>query len=272
VQAMQHGGQIELAPLFGVHARWRKRVYEAIWQRIRQFWREEKWIRITDDEENPRFVGLNVPVTLAEQRAMEGLGIGLKQLREEYGPELQQIYQQEPGMRQVVNLDNELGSLDVDILVEEIPDVVNMQGEQFELLVRMYEANPQGISWETVVEASTLRDKDKILGKTLTKEQKAAQQKQQQEIEIAKQITLREKVAEISETEAKAEKLKEEAIAQRIENALVQADIGTILEGQAAEVLEKQGKAMDAVNKAIQTDVETQMLGEDPDPQTISVT
>ena len=35
----------------------RSRLHEATWLRIRQFWTSEKWIRVTDDEKNTRWVG-----------------------------------------------------------------------------------------------------------------------------------------------------------------------------------------------------------------------
>ena len=36
------------------------RVFRAVWARIRQFWTAEKWIRVTDDEHNVKWVGVNV--------------------------------------------------------------------------------------------------------------------------------------------------------------------------------------------------------------------
>jgi hypothetical protein len=35
-------------------------VFRKIWNRIRQYWTAEKWIRVTDDERNVKWVGMNV--------------------------------------------------------------------------------------------------------------------------------------------------------------------------------------------------------------------
>ena len=67
VLAKQQGAMRAITPLTDRLHRFTLRVYEAIWMRVRQLWTEEKWIRVTDDEHNIKFVGLNRPVTLAEE-------------------------------------------------------------------------------------------------------------------------------------------------------------------------------------------------------------
>ena len=37
-----------------------KRVFRAMWNRMRQYWTAEKWMRVTDDERNVKWLGLNV--------------------------------------------------------------------------------------------------------------------------------------------------------------------------------------------------------------------
>ena len=66
IQSLQQGGLTELTTLFDGHSAWKRRVYRQVWNRIKQFWDSEKWIRVTDDESNLRWVGLNQPVTLGE--------------------------------------------------------------------------------------------------------------------------------------------------------------------------------------------------------------
>jgi len=65
--AKQQGGMIEITALTDHLHLLTREVYRHIWMRIRQFWTEEKWIRVTDDERNVRFVGLNRPITLEER-------------------------------------------------------------------------------------------------------------------------------------------------------------------------------------------------------------
>ena len=62
IQAQQQGGLIELATLLDGYRMFKQEVYETIWHLIRQFWTEEKWVRVTDQENNVKFVGLNQPV------------------------------------------------------------------------------------------------------------------------------------------------------------------------------------------------------------------
>ncbi|MEY4414962.1 MAG: hypothetical protein RIQ53_2255, partial [Pseudomonadota bacterium] len=60
-------GLAELGPPLDAHKQFQLDVYRKVWNRIRQFWTAEKWIRVTDDERNVRFVGLNQPMTLGQQ-------------------------------------------------------------------------------------------------------------------------------------------------------------------------------------------------------------
>jgi len=156
--AMQQGGQMALGPIFDGLRHWQKRVYRQVWNRIRQFWTEERWIRVTDDEDNLRWVGLNRPITVRET------------LEQEFGGPVPPELADDPRLDEVVQLENEVAELDVDILLEDAPDTTVIQGEQFEMLAQMYQANPQtpdnpnGVPWKMVVEASSLRNKDRVLG------------------------------------------------------------------------------------------------------------
>jgi len=59
--ARQQAGLVELAVPLDQFEDWELRIYMQIWFRCKQFWTEPMWIRITDDVEDPRFVGLNQP-------------------------------------------------------------------------------------------------------------------------------------------------------------------------------------------------------------------
>jgi hypothetical protein len=225
VQALQQGGNIELGPLFDVHQQWKKRVAIAIWARIKQFWKEEKWIRVTDDEENLKWVGLNQPITMAEQAVMTETGGSLTQVKEQFGDQIQAFSEQNPEMLQPVATNNEVAEIDVDIIIEEVPDTVNLQGEQFDMLVKMYQANPNGIPWESVVEMSTLRNKDKVLGKD-DPEQAQAQQQLVQQQQAESQLDMGETQSVIDKNNATTEKTRQESIQKQIENALILANPG----------------------------------------------
>lgn len=230
VQALQQGGSIELAPLFDVHNQWKKRVSRAVWARIKQFWKEDKWIRVTDDEDNLKFVGLNQPVTAAEQAVMERTGLPLSDIKSRFGQGIQQAMQRQPELGQVVDTANLVAEIDVDIILEEVQDTVNLQGEQFDMLVKMYQANPNGIPWEAVVEMSSLRNKDKILGKddpeqAQAQQQLAAQQQALAELEMGKtQSEIVKNESEVAKNQATTQKTTHEATQKQIENALILAD------------------------------------------------
>lgn len=168
----------EQSVAFDALRHWSWRVYRAAWCRVRQFWTGEKWIRVTDDESNLRWVGLNHPVTLGEevQKAQqEGRPIP---------PQMQLMAQMNPGA--VVRVENPVGSLDVDILVEDGPDTITVQAEQFQALVELKKADPAAIPTEMVIEASNLRNKDRILEHL--KEGAVPPQVQQQLQEMGQQL------------------------------------------------------------------------------------
>jgi hypothetical protein len=63
ILANQQGGSIEANPVYDVLHEMDLQLYRKIWNRIRQFWTAQDWIRVTDDMQNLRWVGINVPVT-----------------------------------------------------------------------------------------------------------------------------------------------------------------------------------------------------------------
>jgi hypothetical protein len=67
--AQQQAGMTEMTPLLDNLRHFTIRMYRQVWNRIRQYWTAERWVRVTDDERNVRFVGLNVSKgTLAMQK------------------------------------------------------------------------------------------------------------------------------------------------------------------------------------------------------------
>jgi hypothetical protein len=126
-----------------------------MWCRVRQYWDGPMWIRVTDDESNLRFVGLNRPVTAGEEVAQ------MMQEQRPIPPQLGLMAQIDPNM--VTRIENPVSELDVDIIVEDGPDTVTVQAEQFAQLVELKKADPMAIPTEMVIEASNLRNKDRIL-------------------------------------------------------------------------------------------------------------
>jgi hypothetical protein len=159
LRSREAAAQTELAPMFDVLRHLDVRVYRKIWNRIRQYWKAEKWIRVTDDEHTLQWVGLNKPVTKGEQI--------LKQAQEQGAPpealqQLQQQIAQDPSMQQVVQTENQLAELDVDIIIKDAPDAITTQAEDFTVLGEMVKSGFQ-IPPIAVIEASPLSNKDKII-------------------------------------------------------------------------------------------------------------
>ncbi len=232
VGRLQKGGMLELGPFFGAHAQWKIRVYRAVWDRIRQFWREDKWLRVTDDEENLKFVGLNMPFSLAEQRIMEATGLKLSEVRQQFGNEIQRIHAVQPQLAQIVALENDVIEMDVDITLEEVPDVPNMQAEEFEILAKLFQAAPDKVDFRDIIAMSTLRNKRKYLGKEQTPEEQQAQQRQQQ-----------------------------------IEELLMGLETADKQAGTAV----KQSTALLNLKKADQTDIESKLLLTSPPPDKVAI-
>lgn len=142
-------GQTEIAPMFDVLKHMDVRVYRKIWNRIKEYWREEKWLRVTDDPANMRFVALNY---------------------------------KDPSTGQ---MQNDIAALDVDIIIDDAPDSVTMQQEEFVALSEMVKSGIP-IPPTAIIEASNLKNKDRILqemrqGMQIPPEVKEQMQKMQQE-------------------------------------------------------------------------------------------
>ncbi|KAF1692660.1 hypothetical protein [Pseudoxanthomonas koreensis] len=155
VEALQQAGLAELTKFFDAQRDWGWRVYRAVWNRIRQYWDEERWIRVTDDENNLRWVALNKPVTVEDEVRK------LVEAGQPVPPQLEQAFMANP--QAVVRMSNPVADLDVDIVMQDAPDSVNIQSEQFQMLTEMWSKAPDRIPLEMVIEASTLRNKEQLL-------------------------------------------------------------------------------------------------------------
>lgn len=150
--------QTELAPMFDVLRHLDIRVYRKVWNRIKQYWREEMWIRVTDDPSNVRFVGLNVQMTKGEMLIERAKAEGLPP---EQLAALTQRVTADPMMQEKLTK-NDIGELDVDIVLDDAPDSVTMQQEEFTALSEMVKSGIP-VPPTAIIEASSLKNKDKIL-------------------------------------------------------------------------------------------------------------
>jgi hypothetical protein len=140
------------------------RVFRAIWNRIRQYWTAEKWIRVTDDERNIKWVGINVDPSRVQMAS----------------PEQQQM---------IAGVIGNVAELDCDIEIAESPDSVVPALEQFEALVNLkqFDVNNELPFKALVMAAPNLKNRDKVL-QEMEEREKAAQanpmQQAQQQLQI----------------------------------------------------------------------------------------
>lgn len=192
ILALQQAGMTEMTPLLDNLRHFNLRVFRQIWNRIRQFWTEERWVRVTDDERNVRFVGLNVTQGhLAMMKLADALKAG--EIDEPTARAMEQEILVRPEMQQPAN---QVAELDVDIEIDEVNDTPTLQIEQFEALVQLASTGMVPIPPELIIQASNLKDKSKLL--TMLEEQKSAQSQP----DPMQELQVRGATAEVVKTEA----------------------------------------------------------------------
>jgi hypothetical protein len=156
-QVAQQAGVVQLGPVLDGLRDWQHRVMVATWNRVKQFWTEETWVRVTDAEKT-RFVALNRKLTRGEyaiEQAKQG-GASPQQLEQL----VMQMAQDPKGMEEI--LINGTAELDVDIVIDEAPDTITLQSEQWLQLTELAK-NGVPIKPETLIKASNLRNKDALI-------------------------------------------------------------------------------------------------------------
>ena len=158
IALLQQAGMAELGLYILAYRGWKIRVYRAVWNAAQQHWKAERWIRVTDDEGMAQFIQIN-------------------------------------GMSQE-GLVNAIGSLDVDIILDEAPDAVTIQAQSFEVLQSL---GPQFIAQfpDIALELSPL---DSATKKKIKEKQEQGAQKQ----EPMQQLAMAEQEAKVQQTQADA--------------------------------------------------------------------
>jgi len=187
------GGQIQVGILFDGIRHWQSRVMRAVWNRVRQFWTAEQWIRVTDDE-RMRWVKID-PSTIAQ--------------------------------------------LDVDIMIDEAPDTLTLQQEQW---TQLTELAGRGIAIppDVLIQASGLKNKQQLIdrisgkgpdGSSLPPEVGAMIQQKEMEFQQRTQLMmqaeqeLQQKSAEVTSEASALEKQKADLVKMMADIRVAQADI-----------------------------------------------
>jgi hypothetical protein len=129
ILAQRDSGMTELSPVFERLRDFKLRCYRKMWARIRQAWTGERWVRVTDNPDAAKFVGVN-----------------------------QYEYNQETGE---IVVGNTLAEIDVDIILEEGPDTITMSEELLQRLSEIAQAPPQ--MWAMMIELSNVPNKERLL-------------------------------------------------------------------------------------------------------------
>ena len=166
IDKLQNAGTLEINHLYDGFTVWENRIFEKVYNRIKQYWTREKWIRITEDQDNMRFVGLNTQITLAKFLE-EQINDEAQPLEKRIGATatFQAMSQAEdPRLQAVIEVRNNPAELDVDIILDESFDVINMQQEQFQILAQFAQSS-KDIDIIELIDLSDLKNKDQLIEK-----------------------------------------------------------------------------------------------------------
>lgn len=185
LQTKIQAGNVEMEPLADGLREWTKEIFDAMWLRVKQFWTAEKWIRVTDDDRNVKFVGLNKQITVADQLAQMGPEMAAQKMQQ------MGLRPGDPRLEQVVGVENDVSGLVVDIVIEEGPDLSSLQSEQFSMLADLAKSGI-AIPPKAIIQASSIRNKDQILdemekGAQVPPEVQKQMQEMQQKLQQAEQ-------------------------------------------------------------------------------------
>jgi hypothetical protein len=157
ILAQQAGGATQNEPLADALRMWARRVYQMCWMAAREFWTAGKWVRVTDELQDTRWVGINRPITLQDELA------AMPEQQRAMAMQQMQLVPGDPRLQQVLRVENDITDLDVDITVAEGQDVPALQAETFQTLVQLAGMQPGLIPPEVLIAASSLRDKEDLL-------------------------------------------------------------------------------------------------------------
>jgi hypothetical protein len=189
VLAQQQAGMTQMTPLLDNLRHFTIRLYRQIWNRVRQYWTAERWIRVTDDESNVRFVGLNTPPQMDPQSAQAAaMRVQMATQTGQLDPQTAQQYMQQ--IQQMSQVGNHLAELDVDIDIDEVNETPTLQIEQFEQLTQLVGtgilgAPPPPEVIEMIIQASNLRDKQKLIDIIEKMKAQSAQPNPMQQLQVA---------------------------------------------------------------------------------------
>lgn len=246
---LQQAGMTEIARPLGRFEDWENRIYRQMWLRCKQFWTDEKFVRVTDEEGAPEFIQINQPVY---QRVPLVLPDGSQAVDPEtgqpmtqvamvpqpvMGPDGQPVVDPQTGQMQMqpqpilIGYDNRIAEMEMDIVVDTVPDTANLAAEQFATLVQLAGTyGPQEVPFEDLIEVSSIPNKRQWRDKREKRMQAAQQQNPMQQQAVM--LEMADKQAGIEKTQS--------------ETALNAAKVSATQAGILRDAAEVQGMAINA--------------------------
>lgn len=206
----QQAGMNEIARPLGRLSSWELRVYRQMWFRAKQYWTDEMYVRVTDDVNAPEYLKVNEPV----------MGMVMQPVM---GPDGQPVINPitgTPAMQPAMGVTghkNRLAEMDVDIILDSVPDTVSLEQETWgELRELATTFASMGLSifspeFELMLEASPLSDKARIIERLKKAREQGQEQQQQQAAKVAqaeeeaRHLAIAEGAAKVRETNTKAD-------------------------------------------------------------------
>lgn len=188
-QFRMQAGMAELGPFLISYRGWKLRVYRALFNAIQKHWSAERWVRVTDDEGLAQFIQIN--------------GVQIDP---------------QTGQPTMVNA---IGSLDVDIILDEGPDSITIAQETYDTLGNVLSSVGPMLSpaearaaVQILIDTSAMPSSSKKMFREASKQASQPDPMQQQ----AQQIELAGGAAKVEETTASA-RLKEAQAAKAMMEA-----------------------------------------------------
>ena len=204
ILASQQGGAVQMGTLTDTLRVIDMQAYRKIWRRIRQYWTGEMWIRVTDDEKNLKWVGLNQPATQQVPNPYNGQPVEMPIIDPQTG---QQI------------LNNKVAELDVDIEISEAPDMGTLQQEEYAQLTQLA-GSGFPIPPEVIIKASNLRSKAdllKMMDEAKQQQMQASQQPPNPLQQAAAELELQGKQANNEKTMAQTGQIKADTVHKMVD-------------------------------------------------------
>ena len=187
---LQRAGVAELGPFLRNYKQWKLRVYRAIWNICRDHWKSERFIRVSEAQ--------NV-VLEAMQGAQGGQGAQ---------PEFIQLNGRETDDQGRDVIINAVGSLNVEIRLDDGPDVVNVMQDAYEILKQ----DPT-VPWQVKIFFAPIPDSMKKQVMQLVQQPPNPMQQQ------AAQLELQRTQAEIADRQAQAGERKARTVTESMKAA-----------------------------------------------------